>query len=68
MSIVNAPTRGESHLDHILTRNVIFDNIKVIKPVTKSDHMAVLAYNSDSKVCVNKERDVYALSGRRHLP
>ena len=58
ISIVTAPTRGDSHLDHILVSDVLFKNIEVIKPISKSDHMAILAYTGDEKINRSKERRI----------
>jgi hypothetical protein len=58
ISIVGAPTRGVNHLDHILVRDALFEHVKVVKPVSKSDHMAIVAYSGDQKINRAKERRV----------
>ena len=54
--IVEAPTRGNSHLDHILVSDKLYSNIKVIKAIGKSDHSAIVAYNGPVLVNITKQR------------
>jgi hypothetical protein len=43
-SIVNQPTRQSSYLDRIFVSEPVYDNVKVIKSVTRSDHLAIIAF------------------------
>ena len=52
------PTRGESHLDHIFVRDVLYQHVKVIEPISKSDHLAIVAYSGEVKENCSKENKV----------
>jgi hypothetical protein len=57
--VIDAPTRGESHLDHILVRNVVFARTKIINPVSNQCcHMAIVTcvatrnYSLETALCM----------------
>jgi len=58
ISAVSAPTRGESHLDHLLVSNTFYSHIKIVRPVLRSDHMAIVAYTGEVKINRLKQKRV----------
>ena len=57
--IVQGPTRGHNYLDHILVSMIsCYSQIKIVKPVGKSDHKAIVAYNGQPMINRNKNRIV----------
>ena len=54
VSLVKAPTRGTSVLDQIFVSCECYMNLKVVKPVLKTDHSAIIAYNGDTLANQNK--------------
>src|SRR5688572_18587846 len=56
IDIVTDPTRGASHLDHIMVSQNDYERIKVVKSLVNSDHLAVVAYCGEIKVNLYKAR------------
>jgi len=54
IDLVKVPTRGANILDQILVSQSLYDNIKVVRSVGKSDHSAVVAYTGVMKTAVAK--------------
>ena len=54
IGIVKAPTRGPNTLDQILVSHLLYDNVKVVRSVGKSDHSAVIAYTGEIITAVAK--------------
>jgi len=50
ISAVSAPTRRESHLDHLLVSDTFYSHNKVVRHVLRSDHMAIVAYTGEVKI------------------
>src|SRR5207245_8515311 len=47
-------TRGNNKLDRIYVTEPCYDNIKVVKSMIRSDHLAIVAYNGKVKQAINK--------------
>jgi hypothetical protein len=55
--LVSEPTRGPNILDHVLVSEPsVYEHIKVVKAVGKSDHSAIVAYNGQTLTTVTKVR------------
>jgi hypothetical protein len=59
--IVEEPTRGKNKLDKILVTQKSYEHVKVVKPSTKTDHLAIIAYSGEStpKVNILREKRIY---------
>ena len=65
--IVQKPTRGPNCLDRIYLSQGSFEHVKVTKSGLKSDHSAVLAYNGEVKVALNKCKQTVSYRPRTSL-
>ena len=56
-SIVNRPTRGAHNLDRIYVSDACYENVQVVRSTVRSDHQAVIAYNTRPRLLPqNKSR------------
>ena len=55
--VVNKPTRGSNYLDRIYVSEPCYTNVKVVSPIMKSDHKAVIANCGRALHTLGKRRE-----------